>query len=173
MTAVLLINADMTPMHTVSLQRAISLISKSKVDVVETIPDRTLRSPSVTWPFPSVLRLRQYRNVPRRKMIWSRRGVFARDNYTCQYCGVKLSREDATIDHIIPVEVCRSKGIRSSTWSNCICSCERCNRKKANRTMHDAGMKFFNKDFEPKIPRTNYLIVTSDVRPEWKVYLRT
>lgn len=172
MITALLLNADMQPLKTVNLQRILSLLMNDKVDVLETVPERVLRSPSVTIPMPSVLRLRYYRNVPRRKMTWSRRGVFARDNYTCQYCGAKLSRENSTIDHIIPVEICRLQGIRASSWSNCICSCERCNRKKANRTMHDAGMKFFNKDFEPRTPRTNYLVMAGEVPEAWKVYLR-
>ena len=33
-------------------------------------------------------------------------------------------------------------------------------------------MRFFNPNYEPKIPRTNYLIMASDIRQEWKRYIR-
>lgn len=173
MTAVLLINADMTPMHTIPLQRAISLIAKNKVDVVECVPGKVLRSPSVTWPFPSVLRLKYYRNVPRRKMTYSRRAIFSRDGYQCQYCGTRLSYNEATIDHVIPVEQCKRMGTKSSSFGNCVCACKKCNTKKANRNMRDAGMKFFNPEFEPRTPRTNYLVVSSEIPIEWRAYIQT
>ena len=173
MTAVLLLNADFSPLKTVNLQRTLSLLLNNKVDVIETVPDRALRSPSVSIPFPSVIRLKYYRNVPRRKMVWSRRGVFARDNYTCVYCGSKLSREDATVDHLTPRETCAKMGIRASTWSNTATACPKCNRRKSNRSLEDSGMHFKNIDFEPRIPRTNYLVVSGEVPEEWKVYLRT
>lgn len=173
MTAILLLNADYSALGIVPLKRAISLLIKDRIDIIEVVPDKQLRSPSTTQPFPSVIRLRYYVKVPRRKMVWSRRGVFARDQYTCVYCGTKLSREDATVDHLTPVEQCRLKGVRASTWSNTATACPKCNRRKANRSLEDSGMRFKDSSFEAKTPRTNYLIVTSDIRPEWKAYLRT
>jgi len=172
MTQVLLLNANMVALKTVSIQRAISLISKGAVDVVASDPDRKLRSPSVTWEFPLVLRLRYYTNVPKRKAIWSRRGVFSRDNYTCVYCGSKLSREDATVDHIMPRETCQKMKIQASTWTNTACSCPKCNRRKANRSLRDSGMKFHDPNFEPKIPRTNYIVASGEIPDVWRVYLQ-
>lgn len=171
MTQVLLLNSNMAAIKTVSLQRAISLISKNRVDVIETDPNRKLRSPSVTWEFPLVLRLRYYANVPKRKQVWSRRGVFNRDGWRCQYCGAELDRESATIDHILPASRCKAMGIPSSTWINTCCSCKRCNFRKNSKTPEEAGMRFFFNDFTPKIPRTNYVIASGNVPTEWKAYL--
>ena len=173
MITALLLNADYSPLKTVNLQRTLSLLMNGKVDVVETVPDKVLRSPSVSIPMPSVLRLRYYRNVPRRRMVWSRRGVFARDNYTCVFCGQKLTREDATVDHLTPRETCARMGVRASTWSNTACSCPKCNRRKAARSLEDSGMHFKDPNFEPRIPRTNYLVVSGEIPEEWRVYLRT
>jgi 5-methylcytosine-specific restriction endonuclease McrA len=171
MTAILLLNADMRPIRTLPLKRAVSLLSKGAVDVVEAVPGRELRSATTTQPFPSVLRLRYYVNVPQRNAVWSRRAVFSRDGYTCVFCGEHLNRETATVDHLIPQETCRKQGIRASTWSNTVTACENCNRRKANKTMRDAGMKFFNEKYIPKTPRANYLVVSGEVPVEWKFYL--
>ena len=54
---------------------------------------------------PVVIRLVSYVRIPRdthRRKI-TRRAVFARDDWTCQYCG---SRSNLTVDHVVP----RSKG---------------------------------------------------------------
>lgn len=56
------------------------------------------------------------------KLKWK---VFARDNYTCQRCGI---REDLEVDHIRPV----SKGGRDSL-KNLQTLCKRCNVKKGNK----------------------------------------
>jgi len=81
-----------------------------------------------------VIRLVSYVRVPRdaqRRKI-TRRAVFARDNWTCQYCG---ARANLTVDHVIP----RSKGGLSS-WENIVASCAPCNRRKADRTPLQSGM---------------------------------
>ena len=85
-------------------------------------------------PRPVVIRLVRYVNVPRdthRRKI-TRRAVFARDGWTCQYCG---SRSNLTVDHVIP----RSKG-GGSTWENIVASCAPCNRRKGDRLPAQAGM---------------------------------
>ena len=171
MTAVLLLNADYSPLRTISLQRALSLIFGERVEQVESVPDRQLRSPSIAIPFPSVLRLKIYRSVPQRRAVWSRRAVFERDNYVCVFCGEKLDHKSATLDHLIPKQECSRLGIRPSTWGNSACSCRRCNFRKSNRTMRDAGMKFFDPKFEPKTPRTSYVVASGNIPTEWKMYL--
>ena len=135
MSQVLLLNADMTPLRTVSLQRALSLIFNGKVDQIDNVADKQLRSPSISIPFPSILRLKKFVNVPQRHAVWSRRAVFARDHYTCSYCGEKLDRESATLDHIMPKSECSAKGIRASVWSNTTCCCRRCNFRKGSKNM--------------------------------------
>jgi 5-methylcytosine-specific restriction endonuclease McrA len=69
-------------------------------------------------------------------VAFSRRNVFKRDHYTCQYCNVQPGTEELSIDHVIP----RSHG-GTSTWENCVLACVACNKRKADRTPQQAGMK--------------------------------
>lgn len=53
--------------------------------------------------------------------------VYSRDNYICQFCEKKLTTEDLTIDHLIPL----SLGGHDE-MSNYITCCKSCNQKKSN-----------------------------------------
>jgi len=169
---VLLLNASYTPLRAITIRHAVDLILRGVVDQVDGIAAR-LQTPTTVFEVPSVLRLRYYVNVPRRGAIWSRRGVMARDDVTCVYCGISqgdvrkgktLTKVDFTVDHLIP----RSRG-GGSTWGNTACSCYWCNHRKADRTPHEAGMAL---RWEPKRPRTNYLVASGgDIPEEWRIYI--
>jgi 5-methylcytosine-specific restriction endonuclease McrA len=133
MNRILLLNASYEPLRVIGLPRAIGLLMSDKVDVIETWPNRELRSPTFSVPMPSVLRLRYYVHVPRRGASWSRRGVLVRDRYTCQYCGKVMRADDATLDHIIPQWKCRADRIPPDTWSNTVAACARCQQRKGGR----------------------------------------
>ncbi len=170
---VLLLNGSTwEPLAVVSVPRAINLMLAGKAIMVEET-GKFLRTVRDKFPVPSVIALRTYINVPRRRAHWSRRGVLTRDNYTCIYCGVRpgspqrgkvLSKSDFTVDHIIP----RAKGGRDQ-WTNTACACAYCNHKKSDRLAHKAGMKL---RWEPKTPRTSYLVVAIGTGPDsWKRYI--
>ena len=168
MANVLLLNATYEPLSVLSLRRAAKLLLKERVEPVATdtaaadsIP---LVSPERTLTIPTVLRLKFYVNVPRRNPpAWTRRGLLARDGYTCAYCGKLCNSREATVDHVFPV----SRGGRSS-WGNTVTACFRCNQRKADRTPHEAGMKLL---IEPKLPRTRYLTVRGEIPTAWKVWV--
>ncbi len=170
LTHVLLLNASYEPLHLVSVQRAVSLMLADKVHAVEGIAAR-LRTPRTVFEVPSVLSLKYFVNVPRRGAAYSRRAVLDRDRWTCVYCGAQpgerqgrvLVRADFTVDHIVP----RSRGGRNS-WTNTACACYRCNQRKADRTPKEAGMAL---RFEPRMPRTNYLVIGGRAPREWKKYI--
>jgi 5-methylcytosine-specific restriction endonuclease McrA len=84
---------------------------------------------------PEVVTLTNYDRVPVNVVTFSRRNVFKRDRFTCQYCGEQPGSEELTIDHVLP----RSQG-GASTWENCVLACIDCNSRKANRTPDQAGM---------------------------------
>ncbi len=168
---VLLLNASYEPLSVIPKRRAISLMLRGRVDAASE-ESLHMRGASSTVQIPRVLRLRKYVNVPRRGARWSRRAVFQRDNYTCIYCGIMLgdlkkgkamTRTAFTLDHILP----KSRGGRN-TWGNTACACASCNQRKDNKLPNEAGMKLL---WEPKIPRVNYLIASSEVPDSWKVYL--
>jgi hypothetical protein len=59
---------------------------------------------------PSVIALKVYINVPRRKASWSRKGVLVRDDYSCIYgssrpgawvIGKVLNKGDVSVDQVI------------------------------------------------------------------------
>lgn len=133
---VLVLNATYEPLSVVSQPRAVHLILADKAEVIET-DDALIRSASLSFPAPLVIRLRYYVRIPYNlPMPLSRRAVFLRDNYTCQYCGAQPGKDQLTIDHIVP----RSRGGRTE-WENVVTACAACNRRKGSRTPEEARMK--------------------------------
>jgi 5-methylcytosine-specific restriction endonuclease McrA len=130
---VLVLNATYEPINVCTVRRAVVLLLKSKAEIVEHATWE-LRSERASLSRPVVIRLVSYVPVPRdthRRKI-TRRAVFARDGWMCQYCG---SRSNLTVDHVIP----RSKG-GPSTWENIVASCAPCNRRKGDALPDQAGM---------------------------------
>lgn len=54
--------------------------------------------------------------------------VWARDDFTCQFCGRKMGDVQLTVDHWIPLEL---GGANDTT--NYISACRRCNKRKADK----------------------------------------
>lgn len=172
MSNILLLNASYEPLTIVSHKRALALLLKGRVEAASEEAVE-IRGVSKSLRIPTVIRLRRYINVPRRGARWSRQAVLQRDQYTCVYCGAHpgatrrgrmLNHRDFSVDHIMPI----SRGGKN-TWGNTVCACRICNQRKGSRTPHEAGMKL---RWEPKIPRTNYLVASGDVPASWKVYLK-
>jgi 5-methylcytosine-specific restriction endonuclease McrA len=161
-TQVLVLNATYEPIHVCGLRRAVVLLLKEKADVVESGAGE-LHAERTSFPRPAIIRLRSYAPVPRRnRRRLTRRAVFARDEWACQYCG---AGSDLTVDHVIP----RSKG-GSSEWENVVACCATCNRRKADRLPHQARM--FPK-CTPRAPHPSIFIQIACVRvPEsWDPWL--
>ena len=160
---VLVLNASYEPINVCTVRRAVVLLLKSKAEVVDHAAWE-LRSEHSTMARPVVIRLVSYVWVPRdthRRKI-TRRAVFARDNWTCQYCG---SRSNLTVDHVIP----RSKG-GLSTWDNIVASCAPCNRRKADALPAQAGM---HPRCVPSAPHPNVFIhvATPTIPAAWRQWL--
>jgi hypothetical protein len=93
---------------------------------------------------PEVIVLTDYDRLPSAAVSFSRRNLFKRDHWTCQYCGVQPGGDELTIDHVVP----RSQG-GTSTWENCVLACVTCNMRKADRTPREAGLKLRHAPFRP------------------------
>lgn len=159
----LVLNATYEPINVCTVRRAVVLLIKDKAEMIERA-DWQLHSESTTLSRPMVIRLVSYVRIPRhshRRKI-TRRAVFARDDWTCQYCG---SRSNLTVDHVIP----RSKG-GSSDWENIVASCAPCNRRKGNLLLRNSGMRL---NRVPRTPNPNVFIqVASPTIPAaWQAYL--
>ena len=130
----LVLNATFEPINVCTVRRAVVLLLKEKAEMIER-SEWDLHSASANMSRPVVIRLVTYVQIPRdthRRKI-TRRAVFARDDWTCQYCG---SRSNLTVDHVVP----RSKG-GSSNWENIVASCAPCNRRKGNTMLRHSGMQ--------------------------------
>jgi 5-methylcytosine-specific restriction endonuclease McrA len=123
---VLVLNASYEPLNVCSVRRAHVLVFKGKAEVLEEHAT-PLHSATDTFARPHVIRLVQYVRVPRaaqRKI--SRRALFARDDWSCVYCGTSGGR--LTLDHVVP----RSRG-GHSVWENVVTACAPCNLRKGDR----------------------------------------
>lgn len=159
---VLVLNQDYSALTVCSVERAVILVHLQKVHLVETKDDQYVRSPSVKLPWPSIVRLKNYANVPYKRVMLSRKNVLKRDRHTCQYCG---GTDDLTIDHVVP----KSRGGRD-TWENLVAACVACNNQKGDLTPEEAGMRLARQPFRP-----SYVMFLRDfageVRDTWKPYL--
>lgn len=159
---VLVLNQDYSPITVCTVQRAFLLIFLEKADLVESNSQKSLRSISASFPFPSVVRIKQYVNIPYKGVVMSRHNIFKRDNGKCQYCGTS---KDLTLDHVIP----RSKG-GESTWTNLVTACKRCNSAKGDYSLEKAGMRLMKKPMKPSCVsflRMNH----SAYQDKWSSYL--
>lgn len=145
MERTLLLDQGYQPMKLISWQNAVRLLTLGKVEILEEDDSKELRSPTWVIKMPLVARLLYAVKRKKKKVKFSRINVFARDKFTCQYCGVKKSAKNLTYDHVVP----RKQGGKT-TWTNIVACCSVCNRKKGGRTPKQAGMKLRNKPVQPK-----------------------
>ncbi|XP_059647306.1 uncharacterized protein LOC132293726 isoform X2 [Cornus florida] len=145
----LVLDISYRPVNVVCWKRAICLEFMEKADVLEYY-DQTVNSPSGSFYIPAVLRVPHLLQVVKRRTIrntLSRKNIFFRDSFTCQYCS---SRENLTIDHVLPV----ARG-GQWTWENLVTACAKCNSKKGQKTLEESNFKLI------KVPKR-----------EWKVYFK-
>lgn len=163
-TRVLILNASYEPLHVCSVKRAVALLMHGIAERVED-SEKILRSPSVIFPVPSVIRLRKYvRRPPRHRVAFNRRNVFKRDNHTCQYCHGKSF--DLTLDHVVP----RSRG-GATSWENVVACCKPCNSRKRNRTPEEANMHLRRSPFAPRFVFSSAYGVLPQIDDIWHKYL--
>lgn len=154
----LVLNKSWTPINTVSLQRALIMLfsmerGEPKARVIDPesyqtfewsdwsklkvlASDEAIQGANIMFKIPEVILLSKYDKLPQRTAHFSRRNLYKRDNMTCQYCGATPGSQELTIEHVIP----RAQG-GTTTWENCVLACVECNRRKADRTPKQAGMK--------------------------------
>ena len=166
MTIVLFLDADWQPLRVEPWKRAVTDMFLGKVEVIEYSRDRTIRAVTREFPMPAVVRvLRRFRR-DRQALRFSRMNIYARDGFTCQYCGQRQMTEDLTFDHVVP----RSAG-GTTTWENIVTCCVPCNRGKANRTPAQAGMRLLRRPIKPRwLPVVNVLMGHRQVPDEWRPY---
>lgn len=160
----LVLNRNWQPVNVATVARALVLLWNESARVVDPADFRLydwadwsqlrptegelfLQAVRLRLRVPEVITLTGYDRLPSAAVAFSRRNVFKRDQYRCQYCGVRPGSDELSIDHVVP----RAQG-GTSTWENCVLACIDCNKRKANRTPQQSGMRL------RKVPS----------RPAWK-----
>lgn len=166
MSRVLLLNLDYEPLNICDLSRAMKLLHVGKADTLHYDEENYIYSGGGnSFVIPKVIRLKH--NVKKKyhkDFKVSRIGVFSRDSYTCQYCGIVDS--DLTLDHVKP----RHMG-GTHTWDNLVTCCCRCNSLKGWKTLEQCGFKLLSK---PKMPRYSFQTVLGRMQTideTWSYYL--
>ena len=156
-----MLNATYEPLCVVSARRAVVLVLKDKAAILEHDSEE-FHSERTVVPVPSVIRLINFVSVPYRSRVpLSRRAVFARDEYRCQYCGAAAEN----LDHVLP----RSRG-GLHTWENVVASCHPCNAHKEDRRPQEAGLRLRKVPGPPSADL--WLLATAgSVDPIWARYL--
>lgn len=160
----LVLNRNWQPVNVATVGRALTLVWNESARVIDPHDyqmhgwnDWSRLAPRDDEPFiqavrrrlrvPEVITLSDYDRLPTAAVSFSRRNIFKRDHFKCQYCGVQPGSEELTIDHVVP----RAQGGITS-WTNCVLACVACNKRKADRTPDQAAMRL------RKLP----------VRPHWQ-----
>ena len=151
-TSVLVLNRSYLPVHITSVRRAFGLLYQG---IARAIDEQYKTFDFESWAqlrvytqeesvglvnrairIPRVIMLLTYDKVPRGQVRFTRINIFRRDKNRCQYCGTAFTRNELSIDHVVP----RSYGGKS-TWENVVCACYQCNKKKGGRTPAEAALR--------------------------------
>lgn len=182
----LVLNADFSPLSIISWKRA--LIWSIRYDKnhnmgIEIIDfyknDFILGTNNRKYPIPAVVKTTRYFKTHDHKVNFSKRNLFIRDDYTCQYCGIKKDYRELTYDHVIPKSAWKYKNLSPTNWTNITTACVNCNRRKGNKTPKQANMPLKKIPIEPfksikYLPVYSMLFtIKSDMPEEWLMYLQS
>ncbi len=161
-SAVLVLNANYSPMTICTAKRAISLYFLNKIDVLSNYDDK-INSPSLSLNLPSVIKIKTYIKNNNMAVEISRKNILARDGHKCQYCGIQSKA--LTVDHVIPKF---RNGLDS--WENLVAACKNCNQTKGEKTPEEAKMPLLKKPKRPN--RIHYFQrLVKKKQADWRPYL--
>lgn len=194
--SVLVLNRFYMAVHVVAVRRAMVLLYRDLAEVIdvdngqyfnydfeswrelseylsaesEAVVEKSdwIRSVNFSLRVPRVVRLNFYDKVPQLTLRFNRRNLFARDQNTCQYCGIVFPLSQLSFDHVMP----RSRGGKT-TWENVVCCCLKCNSRKGDRHPDEIGLQLIRK---PVRPKQNPLLKVKLDNPKyevWKTFIKT
>lgn len=180
----LVLNADYSPMGIISWKRALIWSMRHETDTsigVEVIDfykdDHIMGTHNKRYPIPAVVKTSKYFRIHNEQVNFSRKNIFLRDDYTCQYCNKQKEIAILTYDHVVPKSQWDYEQGSPTCWTNIVTACVSCNRKKGNKTPKQANMPLQNLPIAPKknlkfLPMTHRLLTIKDEIPvEWITYL--
>ncbi len=193
-SSVLVLNKFFTAIHIVNAKRAFTLLFKESAEVLSIddgqynlydfsswmdvssykaecdLPDvdeyERIKTFSIEIRVPKIIRLLVYDKFPKANIKFNRKNIFARDENKCQYCGKKYPTSELSLDHVTP----RSQG-GNSTWSNIVCACTGCNKRKGGLKPREARMKLIRKPVKPKHSPILQIRLNSNKYHSWKQFI--
>lgn len=124
--------------------------------------DDYVTTAKTVYRLPPIVVCAEFNRIIHKHVIFpTKSNIWKRDNYTCQYTGEKLTKENCSIDHIMP----QSRGGENS-WENLVTCDRNLNTWKADRTPKECGLKLLQKPTKP-----NNGMVFSFLRKEWEMFL--
>ena len=174
----LVLNADYTPIDIIRWQDAIKKMYSENEAVypIEYYKKSIRDSAGRQHMLPSVVVLKNYVSIDHNKFTFSKINVYYRDKFQCQYCGIKCSRSELTIDHVVPKSRWKALGNSGSSnnFENTVCCCQPCNIRKKNRTPKEAGMQLLSQP--KKISRRQVFVnrvMMNEIPEVWRQYLES
>ncbi len=189
--SVLVLNKHYLALHVISARRAFRLLFKDVAEVVtlddgqyasfdfrswrdvsearrrfNEPDDEFVRTVHFEIQVPRIIRLLTYDRLPRQKVKFNRRNIYARDGNRCQYCGRRFTTSELSLDHVVP----RIQGGRAA-WDNIVCACLRCNVRKGGRTPAQAGIQLIRDPVEPRTSPALRLKLAHRKYRSWKAFL--
>lgn len=161
---VLVLNANFEPINVCNTRRAVGFILSGKAGMVMN-GRGYIQTIKIAIPRPSVIRLEQMIHRPRPQIKLSRREIFRRDNYTCQYCGRHTS--DLTLDHVLPKHLGGGH-----VWTNVVAACPSCNHRKGGRKLDEARMTLLHIPHEPPASAVYVFGRHVEENTDWEQYIR-
>lgn len=182
-TDCLVLNSDYSPLSIISWKRAIVWSIKYEnnpkygIEIIDFYKDDYILGVNKKYPIPAVAKTKRFFRINNQQIAFSRKNIYIRDNYTCQYCLKPYENKYLTYDHVIPKSKWNTNHGSPTIWTNIVTACINCNRIKGNRTPQQANMPLKNL---PKQPSKNsrYLPISvllnkikQNLPDEWKFYL--
>jgi 5-methylcytosine-specific restriction endonuclease McrA len=167
----LVLNTGYEPLGQTSFRRALNLVFRSKVEVLEVYEEQEIHTVSLTIKAPAVVRFLNRVQGHHRSLRYSKSNVYARDYGRCAYCRTRVFFKEATLDHVVP----RHLGGKTR-WENIVLCCFSCNQKKGGRTPEGANMRLLFKPYVPTGPVVAYrmiLSLRSSIPPYWIPYVES
>lgn len=180
----LLLNADFTPLSIIHWKKAVMWHMRYEnnnrygIDIIDFYKNDHINGVNnKKYPIPAVARTKRFFRQTNQSLMFSRKNIFLRDGYMCQYCGKQYDTNNLTYDHVIPKSKWNNSGLSPTCWTNIVTACVQCNRKKGDKTPKQANMPLINMPVKPSkspkyLPIAHYLHkMRIDIPCEWKIYL--
>jgi 5-methylcytosine-specific restriction endonuclease McrA len=159
----LVLNQNYEPLNVCNVRRAVVLLDRGKAETIEN-GRGYLRSATALFEIPSVIRLVYLIRRPRPQGRLTRRDIFLRDAFTCQYCGKQT--KELTLDHVLP----RHRG-GGHDWGNVVAACKPCNHRKAGRTPPEAHMQLHRAPCRPTYSYFRVFYHYLEVQEGWRKFI--